>query len=53
MATEAHSRARWVVEITRISIHRAVDGKLVEHSRANADLLRSFMQQLGRLVSDF
>jgi predicted ester cyclase len=36
-----------VVEITGISIHRIVDGKLVEHW-ANADLL-SFMQQLGAL----
>jgi predicted ester cyclase len=36
-----------VVEITGISIHRIVDGKLVEHW-ANADLL-SFMQQLGAI----
>lgn len=36
-----------VVEITGISIHRVVDGKLVEHW-ANADLL-SFMQQLGAI----
>ena len=36
-----------VVEITGISIHRLVDGKLVEHW-ANADLL-GFMQQLGAL----
>lgn len=36
-----------LVEITGISIHRIVDGKLVEHW-ANADLL-SFMQQLGAL----
>jgi steroid delta-isomerase-like uncharacterized protein len=36
-----------VVEITGISIHRLVDGKLVEHW-ANADLL-SFMQQLGAI----
>jgi len=36
-----------VVEITGISIHRIVDGKLVEHW-ANADLL-GFMQQLGAL----
>jgi predicted ester cyclase len=34
-------------EITGISIHRIVDGKLVEH-RANADLM-GFMQQLGAL----
>jgi predicted ester cyclase len=36
-----------VVEITGISIHRVVDGKLVEHW-ANADLL-GFMQQFGAL----
>ena len=36
-----------VVEITGISIHRVVDGKLVEHW-ANADLY-GFMQQLGAL----
>jgi len=36
-----------VVEITGISIHRVIDGKLVEHW-ANADLL-GFMQQLGAL----
>jgi steroid delta-isomerase-like uncharacterized protein len=36
-----------VVEITGISIHRLVNGKLVEHW-ANADLL-SFMQQLGAI----
>lgn len=36
-----------VVEITGTSIHRLVDGKLVEHW-ANADLL-SFMQQLGAI----
>ena len=34
-----------LVEITGISIHRIVDGKLVEHW-ANADLM-SFMQQLS------
>lgn len=36
-----------VVEITGISIHRVVNGKLLEHW-ANADLL-GFMQQLGAL----
>jgi len=36
-----------LVEITGISIHRIVDGKLVEHW-ANADLM-GFMQQLGAL----
>jgi predicted ester cyclase len=36
-----------VVEMTGISIHRVVDGKLVEHW-ANADFL-GFMQQLGAL----
>ena len=36
-----------VIEITGISVHRLVDGKLVEHW-ANADLL-SFLQQLGAL----
>jgi steroid delta-isomerase-like uncharacterized protein len=36
-----------VIEITGTSIHRIVDGKLVEHW-ANADLL-SFMQQLGAI----
>jgi steroid delta-isomerase-like uncharacterized protein len=36
-----------VVEIGGISIHRLVDGKLVEHW-AQADLL-SFMQQLGAI----
>jgi predicted ester cyclase len=36
-----------VVEITGISIHRVVNGKLVEHW-ANADLF-GFMQQLGAL----
>jgi steroid delta-isomerase-like uncharacterized protein len=34
-----------LIEITGISIHRIVDGKLVEHW-ANADLM-GFMQQLG------
>jgi steroid delta-isomerase-like uncharacterized protein len=36
-----------VIEISGTSIHRIVDGKLVEHW-ANADLL-SFMQQLGAI----
>ncbi len=36
-----------VVEITGISIHRIVGGKLVEHW-ANADLL-SFLQQMGAI----
>jgi steroid delta-isomerase-like uncharacterized protein len=36
-----------VVEITGITIHRVVDGKLVEHW-ANIDSL-SFMQQLGAI----
>jgi predicted ester cyclase len=36
-----------LIEITGISIHRVVNGKLVEHW-ANADLL-GFMQQLGAL----
>ena len=36
-----------VVEITGITIHRVVDGKLVEHC-ANIDSL-SFMQQLGAI----
>ena len=38
-----------VVEITGITIHRVVDGKLVEHW-ANIDSL-SFMQQLGAIPS--